>query len=163
MTRLVEDEGFALDFWIDQYDDELDIALEAALKVSRGIYDDDVSKTLNVLTDDHTTAGLIKQFCLLVAIFDLKSLGRHSGEDLEERVETFLTRLSHSNFVEDDANILATVIAYLAREDGRIGKIVDRVYSKENDNRFRTNLVHPKIALIARNLHPGIDEIYKTL
>ncbi len=154
---------FALDFWIDRYDDDLDIALEAALKVSRGVYDDDVSKTLNTLKGDHTTAGLIKQFCLLVAIFDLKSLGRHDGEGLEEMVETFLTRLSHSNFVEDDANILAGVIAYLARGNERITRIFDRIYGKKTDTQFKPKLVHPKIALIARNLHPDLDEAYRKL
>jgi len=154
---------FALDFWIDHYDDDLDIALEAALKVSRGVYDDEVSKTLNELNDDHSTGGLIKQFCLIIAILDLKSLDRHSGEGLEQMVETFLKRLSHSNFLEDDANILAGIIAYRARDDERITSIFDDIYGKKEDTTFRPDLVHPKIALIARNLHPDVDELYKKI
>ncbi|HXI86974.1 MAG TPA: hypothetical protein VNH64_05915 [Parvularculaceae bacterium] len=154
-----------MDFWIDQYGDDLDIALEAALKVSRGEYNDDTWKKLNALDENpNTTAGLLRQFCQLVVIFDLKAVGRHGGEEgLEDRIETFLKRLSHSNFVADDANILAGVIAYLARGDERITRIFDRVYGKKTDTQFKPDLVHPKIALIARNLHPDVDELYKKI
>jgi hypothetical protein len=153
-----------LDFWIDQYDEDLNLALEVATKVSRAEYDKETLHKLTTLQfDPFTTAGLIKQFCELVVILDLRSLGKHSGEGLDEKLRTFLKRLRNSNFVEDDANILAAVLRYLARDDDHTLRVIDEEYGTDTDKRFRPKLVHTKIAWVARNLHPGIEDLYQHL
>lgn len=153
-----------LDFWIDQYGPDLDRALDVATRISKGQYDDETIHLLGELGADHfTTAGLIKLFCELVMISDLKSLKRHNGDGLGLKVRTFLERLRHSNFTEDDANILASVVMNLSASDERVLRETEGVRREFTNTTFRPNLVHPKISWIARNLHPGIEEIYQKL
>lgn len=153
-----------MDFWIDQYGPDLDHALDVATKVARGEFDDQTIQQLGTLKHDpFTTAGLIKLFCELIMIFDLKSLKRHNGDGLGSKVRTFLERLRHSNFTEDDANILASVVMNLSASDERVLRETEVVRREFTSTTFRPNFVHPKISWIARNLHPGIEEIYQKL
>lgn len=159
-------EGTGLDFWIDQYGADLDAALNMAIKVSRGEVDEAVTKQFRDLdTDSHTTLGITRLFCEIVMTFDLISLGHHRGEGLAAKICTFFERLQHSNFTENDANILAAVVIKLSASNEKIlhetKEVRDR-YAKTNI-RFNPKLVHPKIALIARNLHPEINDLYEKL
>jgi len=155
-----------LDFWIDQYGADLDHALDVAVKVSRAEVDEAVTEEFRKLNADPTTTiGLVRLFCEIVMIFDLISLGRHKGDGLAEKIGVFFERLRHSNFTEDDANILAAVIIKLGASDERVVRDTEpfrNAYAKTKMS-FNPKYVHPKIAMIAQNLHPGINEFYEKL
>lgn len=153
-----------MEFWIDQYDADLDVVLSAAEKIAVGKYDDPaVLRLRSSKFDSFTNAGLLQAFCELVMIFDLKSLGRHDGKGLVDKAATFLNRLTHSNFVEDDANVLAAVVIHLMQGDAKLIEATRDARMRFSDTTYRPDYVHPRIHEIARNLHPGVDEIFQQL
>ncbi len=151
-----------MDFWIDQYGEEFDRVIDAVLEISKGNYTDEVTNRFKALKPERgTISALLIRFSEIVMIGDIVALKRADGSDLASKTRSFLEQLQHSNFTEDDANILAAVVLHLLSSSKRSHE-VEQLPSYEGVQ-FRFNLVHPKILKVARNLHPGIEEIYQSL